>query len=86
MCEILDFHSTTKANNNKILLYWIHTHAFKWRKGDEMCLLHTQGQEQRDSIREKKEKEYLDFRGDFLLRSLLPFSWVNTLLPINLRD
>lgn len=28
MCEILDFHSTTKANNKKILLYWIHTHAF----------------------------------------------------------
>lgn len=51
-----------------------------------MCLLHTQGQEQRDSIREKKEEEYLDFRGDFLLRSLLPLSWVNTLLPINLRD
>lgn len=29
MCEILDFHSTTKANNNKIPLIWIHTHAFK---------------------------------------------------------
>lgn len=52
----------------------------------KLCLLHTQGQEERDSIREKMEEEYFNLGGDFLLRSLLPLPWVNTLLPINLSD